>query len=297
MFLSAISAVIKVSDIASRVYMRLFGYIWQNNEGETFFGAKIKCNIHDFVQRRIYFFHIYEHNLTHYIVDKLRSGDVFVDVGANIGYFSLLASKIVGDRGRVISVEADSSTFRRLGENIAANSCGNVRALNVAATESFCTVSMHRTDVRNSGANAIVRQQDGSGDVPGRPLADIVGEDLSRIRFIKIDIEGSEGPILKEIIGLLERLPPDLIIASEVSPASEWSIAAFKEAGFGVYAMPNNYKIDYYCLRNHLRLCGEHKFINLVPIESYDRRYTDYIFERRSLASGVFVPNAAAAHA
>ena len=89
--MSFFTGLVDVVDGAIRVHMRLSGYISGLREGETFFGAKIQCDIRDFIQRRIYFFRIYEPNLTHYITANVQPGELFVDLGANIGYFSLLA--------------------------------------------------------------------------------------------------------------------------------------------------------------------------------------------------------------
>jgi len=116
-------------------------------------------------------------------------------------------------------------------------------------------VGIERTDPHNLGSNAI-RIGTGDGIIDGLPLRDIVGEDLSRVRFIKIDIEGSEEPILRAILEALPDLPDDLIVASEVSPASQDHVARFAGAGFRVYSMQNVYTIDYYLIRSYLRRFG-----------------------------------------
>ena len=115
----------------------------------------MRCNTRDFVQRRIRSFGIFEHNLTYYTIASLCEGDLYVDIGANVGYFTLLASRLVGKSGKVISVEADPVTFMQLLDNLKRNDCRNVSARNVAATATACRVAIDRTELHNSGTHSI----------------------------------------------------------------------------------------------------------------------------------------------
>jgi FkbM family methyltransferase len=270
---------IRLLDILQRAYMWTVGVISPTRDSLTVFGATLRCDTRDFVQRRIRFFQIFEHNLTYYTLSKLREEAIYVDIGANIGYFSLLASGRVGPNGKVISVEADPNTYAALGANLKRNGCANVSARNVAATAGKCKVSINRRDSRNSGSNSIAM---GDGDVDGLPFRDIVGDDLGRVRFIKIDIEGSEAPVLRSILEDLDRLPGDLIVASEVSPESAEYIELFIAAGFRAYAIQNIYSIDYYLIRSYLRKFSEEKAAQLFPVTTYNKDFTDYIFEREA---------------
>jgi FkbM family methyltransferase len=276
---------IRVFALLQRVYMRAVAYLNPVKDCPTVFGALVRCNARDFIQRRVRYFQIFEHNLTYYTRARLREGDVYLDIGANIGYFSLLASRCVGDSGKVIAVEADPDTFGALQTNLQLNNCRNVAATNVAATAIACRVSINRRDLHNPGANTI-ELQNGEGGIEGLPFRDIVGRDLGRVRFIKIDIEGSEGPILDAILEALRDLPEDLIIASEISPGSAAYVARFVAAGFRVHAIQNVYTIDYYLIRSCLRRYGENDNVNMIPLNQYDPIYTDYIFERVAVPQG-----------
>ena len=266
-------------DIIQRLFMRVWGYMWPVKDCGTVFGAVIRCRSRDYVQRRIRFFGVFEHNLTYYTINRLRDGDIYVDIGANIGYFTLLASRYVGDAGKVIAVEADPATFATLKNNIERNGCRNVVPRNVAATAEVCKVMIEPGHAHNSGSNRIIVGQ-GASTVDGLPLSHIVGGDLSRIRFIKIDIEGSEEPVLTKIFGLLPELPESVTIAAEISAASAGHVAQFIDAGFSAYAIQNVYTIDYYLIRAYMRKFREDQSVHVTPVEGYDPRYTDYIFER-----------------
>lgn len=267
-------------DLLQRLYMRSVGYLSPTKDCRTVFGAMMRCHARQFLQRRIRFFGIFEHNLTYYTLSRLREGDVYVDIGANVGYFSLLASLSVGQSGRVISVEADPETFKDLKRNLALNDCKNVTARNIAATEKPCRLRMERVR-HNSGANSIVLGE-GDGSVEGVPFRDIIGEDIGRLRFIKIDTEGSEEPILRAILDTLSELPEDIVVASEISPNSAQHVAHFVNAGFRAFAIQNVYTIDYYLIRSYQTRYGEDKTVHMVPVSSYNPHYQDYIFERKS---------------
>ncbi len=275
-FLQAVSAL----DMLQRVYMRLLTYLNPVKDCQTVFGATMHCHSRDFVQRRIRFFGIFEHNLTYYTMDRLSEGDVYIDIGSNVGYYSLLASQMVGKTGKVIAVEAAPATFAVLQKNLALNGCLNVTALNVAATAERCRVSIEATDRHNTGANEVRIDTTGAGTVDGLPFQDIVGDNIGRVRFIKIDVEGSEAPILRSILDALPDLPEDVTVASEVSPESAGLVARFVEAGFHAYAIQNVYTIDYYLIRSYLQKYREDRSVHKVPVTAFDPAYRDYVFER-----------------
>lgn len=270
----------RAADVVCRVYMRIVSIVRPNVVAVTRFGIRMNCDSRDFIQRRVRHFGIFEHNLTFFTWRMLKPGDVYLDIGANVGYFTLLAARRVGPAGRVTCVEADSGTFRLLIENVEMNECQNVRALNVAATGEPCRVRIERKDSRNSGMNSIVPGE-GGGDVEGWTFERIVGEDLARISFVKIDIEGSEAPILGAILGLSHQMSDRLVIASEVSAGSAHFIKDFGTAGFDVYVIVNVYSIDYYILRHYAKKFSEAEAVHLLPVDRYLPEHSDYIFVRR----------------
>lgn len=162
----------------------------------------------------------------------LRPGDTVVDVGANIGSFSVLAASIVGPGGRVISFEPVGETFGRLEENIALNGLCNVQRRR-AAVDVECGVLELHTGVKSAFATAHLK------DIPGNDRTVEVVECLTlarvfeeyridRINLLKLDCEGSEH-------GIIESLTPDLAaridqIAMEVHPVEGRSAQALGEA-------------------------------------------------------------------
>jgi FkbM family methyltransferase len=225
----------------------------------TTFGARIAVALPDLIQSRIYFFGFWEPNLTHFIRRALRAGDTFVDVGANIGYFSLLASKIVGERGQVFSVEASPTIHRKLQRNISLNKCRNVRVFNIAASDEEGSLSIYLGNDDNLGATttvasvAVKSAQKLEAVVPAKPLPAIIGaENLLRARLIKIDVEGAELSVLRGIGQLLGKFGDDTEWVVEAwadggqgSDTAEL-LASFRKAGYKLFELPNDYRVGAY---------------------------------------------------
>lgn len=119
----------------------------------------------------------------------LKPGDCAVDAGANIGFFTVLMSKIVGAEGIVIAVEPDPDNFRKLRKNLDINSCHNV-ALHAGALgdRHAETPFYHAPD---NGQHTVFGDGEAHGSVPLTKLDTIIGH-FYRPRLLKMDIEGSE---------------------------------------------------------------------------------------------------------
>ena len=79
-----------------RGYNKVLRLLGPEYVATTFFGAKLRCSTDDLIQRMILHFGVWEPDVSRVIEQNLKSGDVFVDIGANIGYDTLLASARVG---------------------------------------------------------------------------------------------------------------------------------------------------------------------------------------------------------
>jgi FkbM family methyltransferase len=210
-------------------------------------------NPEDLIQRHLYAFGMWEPNLTAFLRSRLKPDDVFIDVGANIGYFSLLAAGLVGNSGRVVAIEPFPSTYEHLVTNLLVlNSLTNVRVVNEAAVESEGSYPLVTIDDHNIGANRMWSDapRANAPSALGRPLCQILaGEPLDRFRFIKVDVEGMELEAVKGLAPILTDLPQQVEILVETdtavlrsrgqSPDELFSI--FRSAGFSPFEMPNDY--------------------------------------------------------
>jgi FkbM family methyltransferase len=129
---------------------------------------------------------------------RLKADDVFVDVGANIGAYSLWVAKIIGPRGQVIAIEPQPSVLSRLRANCALNPDFNIQIFPFGAGPSPSVMRLS-TGSSNEGGASLAHAQGGADgiEVAIRPLLDMVVEaGLDRIDALKIDIEGFEDQAL-----------------------------------------------------------------------------------------------------
>lgn len=212
----------------------------------TRFGQRLSGNTRDVVQQCIYFFGVWEPAVTHWIGNRLRAGEAFIDIGANIGYFTLLASRAVGDSGKVVSIEASPSIFGSLKSHLELNHARNVRAVNLAVADKPGTLALYHGTDYNSGETTTVTSQGLGyyGEVDSLPLdAILTADELRLARLIKIDIEGGEWAVVKGIVPSLPQMSPLLEWVIEMHPAllaaqgrtGEDIVQLFGGAGYHAY--------------------------------------------------------------
>ena len=103
----------------------------------TRFAGRMHGNTEDLIQRFIYYFGVWEPDLTAWINGRLQGQQdrIFVDVGANIGYFTILAAKLLANKGQVVAIEASPQTYALMLANLKRNGLVNVQAIYCAALE------------------------------------------------------------------------------------------------------------------------------------------------------------------
>jgi len=199
----------------------------------------------------------FEGDVANAMVRVLREGDVAVDVGANIGYLTVLASLLVGPTGRVVAFEPDPENLVRLRTNLALNDGSNVTVIQKAVTDRAGEVEFF-INSDNSGGNALWDPAQFPGNVKclatPRPLR-VAGTTLDAEweqlglpapRLIKIDTEGAEQRVLEGMRGLLGRQDPHFVIAEyhpfglEKMGSSEERLRGFVEGlGYSTFALNN----------------------------------------------------------
>ena len=142
----------------------------------------------------------------------LRRGDWALDIGANIGHYTMRMAELVGPTGRVIAVEPVPATFALLAENLRYSRHANVSLLNCAASDRTDTVSMEiprwSDGMENYYQAHVVR---GTAGLTILALS-IDSLALPPVRIVKIDAEGHELPVLQGMRRLVERDHPVLIV-------------------------------------------------------------------------------------
>jgi len=135
----------------------------------------------------------YEPTETDLIKSILKPGMTFVDIGANIGYYSILASKCVGENGKVFCFEPAPSNFSFLQKNIEANSAKNIVAIQKAVSDQKGTLHLFM-DEHLSGGHQIFNSgiKSKSVEVETISVDEFFQNENSKIDLLKIDIEGAE---------------------------------------------------------------------------------------------------------
>jgi FkbM family methyltransferase len=148
----------------------------------------------------------YEPFETQWIQYLLRPGDVVLDIGAHIGYYTILFSELVGVHGKVIAFEPDPQNFDLLRENVARNVCRNVTLHNVALSDKNGTVTLYLSS-DNAGDHRIWRPAEirPTVAVPTVSLDRLWGSAPPKIDAVKMDIQGAEGMALRGMKNLLHR--------------------------------------------------------------------------------------------
>ena len=230
-------------------------------QARTRFGARMHVRFPDTIQSFVYFFGVWEPAITAYLTQALAPGDIVIDIGANVGYDTLLASHLVGPTGAVHAIEASPHVYRLLTRNLALNETSNVTPHFAAVCASVCDVPVFLHDSWNLGGTTIMpsvarrRAVTLEATVHGRPLAAIVPESaIVAARLIKIDVEGAEWPVIQGFADLLPHLSchSELLIEVSAEGLSDHGIAIpefmelFAHAGFSPYAIGNRYTVDMY---------------------------------------------------
>ena len=183
---------------------------------------KIHVNLGDFIEDAIFQRQIWEPEITRAVERLVRPGDVVLDVGAHIGYYTLLVAKRVGPRGAVHSFEPVPSLFRRLQANVSLNRQGDITTLNnVAVCDKEGKITMYLPRIANSGLGSpwldASRRLSDPIEVDAVDLDSYVATTgIRAVNFIKMDIEGGEFSALRGARSLLEENSPDIV--SELNP-------------------------------------------------------------------------------
>lgn len=200
----------------------------------------------------------------------VRPGDCVVDAGANMGYITALLAGWVGPTGRVHSIEPVPDTYDLLVRGVRALGLAQVRthhcAVSAEAGEGTMAIPSYAEGGENFYESHLVAGGRPAGEgltvrVPLRRLDDIVGDDVARIRFLKIDVEGHEGPALQGAEEILRQARPALLVEVAGDPDDAGSAAAglfraLAARGYAAYCgetslrprRPGDRAVDYYFL-------------------------------------------------
>lgn len=181
-------------------------------------GFRMKVDVSEWLGRHIFVTGEYEPATSAVFRACLSPGMTFIDVGANAGYFSLLASKCVGAGGKVLSFEPLPIVRRALTTNLELNAVRNCTVFDVALSNAADEVEFFAGPESHYGVSSLRPLADASQKikVQTRRMDDVLDAGQS-VDLVKIDVEGAEAHVLEGMTGVLVRCKPDVVL--EVSPA------------------------------------------------------------------------------
>ncbi len=180
-------------------------------------GVRMKLYGDSIFCRMVYFWD-FEIETRQFLKSILRPGDVFLDVGANVGLFSLIAARSVGTDGQVHAFEPVRKTYERLVDNVKVNYLNNVACHRLALSdkdgESVMTIATDGHDAWNSLGKPYMGDSFDKETIATRTLDHFVDEHslLNKIKAIKVDVEGWEAYVLAGGMKTLSSAKAPLII-------------------------------------------------------------------------------------
>jgi FkbM family methyltransferase len=173
----------------------------------TFYNYHIHVDVsRSSAQRALYFEGTRFVEERHLLQSLLAPGMSVVDVGANIGYYTLMFHKVVGDAGRIICFEPESNNLRELKLNVSRNDLRNVQVFEAAVGDKDGSIKFA------GGINGTISDV-GELEVPIYRLDSLIAD---HVDFVKIDVEGFEGAVLSGAEQVIERYRPTLFV--EIHP-------------------------------------------------------------------------------
>lgn len=191
----------------------------------------------DWQRHRSFLAGTWEPRVVNAIVEIVKPGSHVVDIGAHVGFYTLLLSKLVGSEGVVLAFEPLTWNFSVLIENVKINGCKQVKPINKAVLDRPCKLA---ANICNDGplpgsiSFSALDEPVGSG-VEAVSLDEFIQDKRLVVHFLKIDVEGSESLVLKGAARTIEANHPTMVIEIhhfEGSPQDSPVLLQLKQWGY-----------------------------------------------------------------
>lgn len=196
--------------------------------------VRMNLNITQKTQLLIAVSKVYELSVTNYVYKRLKEGEMFIDIGANVGYYTLLAANIVKKQGKVISFEPEDNNLNLLKQNISLNNFNNIVLENLALSSDSGLAILNINPV-NEGGHSMLDLGEYSDDEGvwsiekiSKKLENFKNDqtvktvsldsyihkhniNLDRNSIVKIDVEGLEEKVLLGMKDIIKSIKPVII--------------------------------------------------------------------------------------
>lgn len=209
---------------------------------------------HQVRQHRLMYYGLYEENMMNFLKKRIRAGDVVLDPGANIGYVTAHCLGLVGPSGHVHSFEPSPSANAHIRRYNSGTDLPNWSLWDMALTDKEGTQTFYDTPrVMVYGYACLSEAAEPKDRVPHEVQVTTVDafcaqQDIKRVRFLKLDIEGSEWPALKGASRMIREKAIDIIMIETSMPDNGRAIAQridtmLRDAGYRSFHVQRNGEI------------------------------------------------------
>lgn len=255
------SKLIKRGEERNLYKTRFNDFFWLNNTGYI-----DKCIIQD---------GIFEKNSVAVLKKLVKNGDTVLDVGANIGFYSILFSKIVGNTGRILAFEPTLHYGKVLEKNLKTNNIQNCEIIRVGLSNIKQKLKIH------IGPSSATIHVPGGGFSTSQEIINLISLDdyikennIDKIDFIKVDIDGHEPFFFKGALKTIQRYEPIILLEINQLNYFEAGFNAWdfyemlKRLNFKIYS-ENNLK-EFKTKENFLKECGNFAYSANILISNKD---------------------------
>jgi FkbM family methyltransferase len=166
----------------------------------------------------------------------VKPGDHVMDLGANMGMHTMTLSKLVGPAGKVYAFEPQRVIFQILCSNIALNSLLNVHTYHAALDTESGTINIPSLDYEKSNNfGGLEIDKSKTGDKVTVMTLDQLLDDMPKLNFIKLDVEGMEEKVLRGGVKVLTKFHPSLYVENDRLQKSQSLIECLWEMGYELY--------------------------------------------------------------
>jgi FkbM family methyltransferase len=217
----------------------------------SFDGGLINVDTSSSIEYHILFRGCHEPEIVNLIKQVVRPGNFCLDIGANVGAHTLLMARMAGSNGHVIALEPHPGICQRLRQNICLNRLTNVKVVNAALADKDGTIDLYgfAADAFEQGISSLLPDHEAKTKIEVRAIrgATLVREQrIEACDFLKIDVEGAESLVLRELSDLISAHRPIILFeyrkqhwekfGSDVNPI----LGRLKAARYDLYYIRKN---------------------------------------------------------
>ena len=181
-------------------------------------------------------------------------GDTILEIGANCGSQTVPLSKFVGNTGRVYAFEPQPVVFQNLCANISINGLQNVRAFPFACGNTNGSVFLPNVNYHETGNFGMVQMQASGTEIVTLVKLDDLFKMKENIKFIKIDVEGMENPVISGLIEIINNFKPSLYVENNGGDESKVLIELIWSLGYKIYWHITHYYNENNFYKNHINI-------------------------------------------